>query len=130
MKEIQFKKDGEPLRVSFIFIGAMYASYTFYLFNANSNSYAQDPNPGNNQNPQDDIYYLPMPSSLNDNRIIELTTSLVGDGTSTNYRVIMEVYQGNKLLESIVDENNLLNNKPVDSYIFCKLKSIYLNESK
>jgi hypothetical protein len=122
MKEIKFDPSGEPLKISFIFTGLIVASYTYTLREAESNKKIEPVYEGNNKNPEDDIYYLPLPVGANNGRIIEFSTSFKGLDPKNfeDYGIRAEIYQGEKLI-GFDEDNGKVTGKAQDSLIFFKL---------
>jgi hypothetical protein len=123
MKDIKFDPNGERLSVSFVFEGLIVASYSFTLWEAESNHrlmYEQ----GNNQNSDDDKYDLPMPVSSNNGRLIQLRTDFVGldPANSKDYSITAQVFQGGIDLGN-ESENGSITGKTQESLIYILLKS-------
>ncbi|WP_296620936.1 hypothetical protein [Marivirga sp.] len=124
MKTIEFNPNGEALKVSFKFSGFLLASYTYTLWEAESNHKVVYEK-GNNQNPQDDTYQLPMPLKANDGRLIQLRTEFIAQDPSNvkNYTISAEVYQGSNLLGSAKDEGGNTGSAQ-SSLIFIKMETL------
>ena len=105
MKKVTFDPNGSSLKVDFQFKGFIVASYTYTLWEADSNHRIVREK-GNNQNPQDDSYELPVPLSSNKNRLIQLRTEFVAQDPDNikEYSILAEVYQGDQLIGSAEDQ--------------------------
>src|SRR4249919_3074603 len=116
MEQIKFDPSGAVLKLEIEYLGAVTASYVFTLWSANSNGIISE-NPGNNQNPQDDIYFLPQPIDQNINRVIQVFSSLKnGDTSKLKATVKVKIFQGAKKIgevaetETIEAKKSVLNN--------------------
>ena len=121
MKVIQFDPKGGKLLASIKFTGLIAAAYGLKLAEANSNQkvfYEE----GDNQNTEDDKYYLPVPVEDNNGRVLRLTTDFYGLDPKNypDYKIELEIYQGNKLLGSESDTDKVTG-KTQSSLIFLKL---------
>lgn len=99
IKTIKFDPDGEDLKVAFTFEGLIVASYSYTLWEANSNNrlvYKK----GNNQNPEDDSYSIPPPVIDSDGRMIQLRTEFkaLDPDNIKKYTITAEIFQGDKSL--------------------------------
>jgi hypothetical protein len=123
MTTVKFDSTGEPLKISFIFNGLIAASYTYTLWEANSNNKIER-HFGNNQNPDDDIYVLPSPVNINIDRLIEFNVSFKGLDTVDikDYTIKAEIYQGDNLVGSDKDSGEVTGN-PQDALMFFMLKA-------
>ncbi len=94
----------EKLSVKVSFLGVVQASYIYTLWEAFSNQIVQRVE-GNNLNPDDDKFDLPLPSSSNLNRVIEVRTAFYGidHNNHPTYEIRVEVFQGNSLLGFVSD---------------------------
>jgi hypothetical protein len=124
MKTVNFDPNGEPLRISFKFKGVTVDSYTYTLYKTNSNEF-EDRHSGNNQNTEDDSYLLPVPVSVNANRIIEYSVSFKGLDPINfkEYENSVEIFQGTNLVGSDKD-TGIVTGKPQDTLMFFQLKSL------
>lgn len=123
MEIINFEKNGAPLKVEFVVKnGVLAAAYWIKLAEKNSNKPVAEFD-GDNQNPQDDCYYLPLPVEENDERIIRLSVEFYAlDFTqSKNFDMGIEVSQGDKLL-GYIGKNGELTNTDQSLLLFLKLK--------
>src|SRR5262245_53319313 len=101
MQKVQFDPNGSVLKVDIEYLGAITASYVYTLWSSNSNGVIAEKQ-GNNQNPQDDVYFLPQPVAQNTNRIIEVLSSLKnGDTTKLKATVKIKVFQGAKKIGEV-----------------------------
>lgn len=123
MKTIEFDPNGSALKVAFKFSGFLLASYTYTLWEAESNHKVVYEK-GNNQNPQDDEYKLPMPVKANDGRLIQLRTEFVAQDPDNvkKFLITAEVYQGGSLLDKGEDTGDNTGSAQ-SSLIFIKLKA-------
>ncbi len=122
MKEILFKADGGLIKFKIEYKGPIVAEYTYRLREAGSNAVIVEKT-GDNDNPEDDLYYLPTPVSGNDNRKISIGSDFASlDGTSSDvqWQSIVTIYQG----ASKIGEEIIKGEYPTDdgSYILIKLK--------
>jgi hypothetical protein len=123
MKTILFNSNGDPLKIQFkVENGVMAVAYSIKLSEKNSNM-AVTTYDGDNQNPEDDIYYLPVPNMDNDERILRLSADFYGLDLelSKNYLIKLEVYQGNTLLD-FIDQSGELTSSTLSLLLFAKLK--------
>jgi hypothetical protein len=100
VSHIHFDPKGAPLRVHIDYKGLVAASYTYTLWEADSNDIVVQKH-GNNQNPQDDTYTLPLPVHKNAQRLLDIHSSLLGLYDHPNegdYQVIISVFQGEVLI--------------------------------
>lgn len=119
---MNFKENGGPLEVNFVFEGPIVASYYYNLYKKDSNDTAQE-GPGNNQNTQDDRYYLPLPENDNNGRIIELNTSFYTTATAGNYKITIELYQSGVKIDEHFEEAAVTGGKQT-SLLMAKLNMI------
>ena len=104
VKKITFDKTGGAVKVDIQYNGLVAASYTYTLWEANSNVVV-DQKPGNNQNTQDDNYTLPDPALSNIGRMIDIHSTIQGLYNQENegaYTVIITVTQDGKELDKEV----------------------------
>lgn len=100
MEIVNFKKSGDPLRIKFVVKnGVLAVAYSIKLSEKNSNK-AVATYDGDNQNMEDDSYYLPTPVDDNDERMLRLSADFYGLDLelSKGYSMGLEVYQGDKFL--------------------------------
>lgn len=95
MKQIPFDPAGQPLIVSIEFPTRQVVSYTLTLFEAKTNSVVLRET-GNNQNPEDDKYQLPTPTSANKGRFLQFDATFIDPGAveGTRCKAIAHVLQG------------------------------------
>ena len=105
-KNVSFDPNGDKLWINIIFNGIIIASYKYVLWEAQSN-HRVDEREGNNQNPDDDKYFLPLPTGSNKGRLIDVRARFIGiDMDNKKYKITVEIYQGdNKLGEVFVSGN-------------------------
>jgi hypothetical protein len=109
MEIINFKKSGDPLRVKFVVKnGVLAVAYWIKLSEKNSNK-AIATYDGDNQNTEDDIYYLPTPVDDNDERLLRLSADFYGLDIelSKKYSMGLEIYQGDNLLKYVEKTGDL-----------------------
>ncbi len=118
-----FDPDGPGLRVRFTFTGLILASYTFTLWSATDNSWVMHES-GNNQNPADDAYDLPLLVKDNAGRLVQLRTEFIAaDGEAgTEYDIMAELVQGDRQLAEVHDKGELTG-KAQSSLLYIKLKT-------
>lgn len=109
MEVINFKKSGDPLRVKFVVKnGVLAVAYWIKLSEKNSNN-AVATYDGDNQNTEDDSYYLPTPVDDNDERLLRLSADFYGLDLelSKKYSMGLEIYQGDNLLKFVEKTGDL-----------------------
>ena len=121
MKRIKFDPKGPAMRVEINYLGAITASYVYILWGATSNARV-DERSGNNQNDQDDRYELPMPVDSNLLRKVEVF-SILKNGDSVNLKavVVIKIFQGNKKIGEVKEEELIDAKKTVINDIFIQL---------
>lgn len=127
MEQINFNSNGPALSINIQYVSTagqnINAVYTYRLWDAVSNAIL-DEQSGNNLNAQDDIYWLPTPSSSNNGRIIEVFSTLKNtDAGVTPARVEVEVCQGGKRIGIAKDLKNVSPNDIVFSQLFIQLNA-------
>ncbi len=121
MEKIKFDPNGGNVKVEIEYLGAITASYVYHLWSANSNTVVIE-KLGNNQNPEDDIYFLPQPANQNVNRIIDVLSSLKnGDAAKLKATVKIKVFQGQKKIGEVSETETIEAQKSVINNIFIKL---------
>jgi len=121
MEKIQFDPNGSVLKVDIQYLGAVTASYIYKLWSANSNAIITEKQ-GNNQNPQDDVYFLPQPTDQNTNRFIEVVSSLMnGDTTKLKATVKIKIFQGAKKIGEVTRTEDIDAGKGTINDIFFQL---------
>ena len=121
MYQVKFDPNGSALNVEINYKGILTASYDYTLWEANSNAIVAE-HFGNNQNDQDDSYDLPNPVKNNENRLIDVFSTLRNSDDSPQQEVInIKVYQGNKKIGNISETEIVDANKTVINEIFIKL---------
>lgn len=86
MTIVQFDPNGGPLKVEIKYEGPIIAEYTYRLRAANANSIVQTAS-GDNDNEEDDIYFLPTPVAQNHDRKITVSSDFASaDGTENNIK--------------------------------------------
>lgn len=109
MAEFKFNPaDPSPLKVKITYYGKLQAAYIYTLWEGDSNVIVQR-HEGNNLNPQDDVYELPLPTADHNGRIIEVRSSFIGTYPETHpdYQIDVEVFQGDALLGTDTDSGKL-----------------------
>lgn len=125
MKPIPFDGAGAPLSVNITFQSQtaedLYATYTYTLWATGSNTVV-DQKSGNNFNDEDDNYWLPTPASGNNNRIIDVFSTLKNAGESDiQVNITVELHQGTAILGSDTDTKTVAASSTAFSQIFIKL---------
>ena len=121
MEKIKFDPNGTVLKVQIEYLGAITASYVYNLWSANSNAVIIEKQ-GNNQNPEDDIYFLPQPANQNTNRFIQVLSSLKNGNTAKlKATVKIKVFQGTKKIGEVAETETIEAQKSVINNIFIKL---------
>lgn len=95
IREFRFTSTGGTIWVRLRFETLLLCNYSLTLREAGSNnSVLPKPYEGDNSNPDDDLYDLPMPASVNNNRSLWATVAIIDQtGQGGDYEVIMEVTQ-------------------------------------
>jgi hypothetical protein len=108
LKIVKVDPHGAELSINVVMIGLMTASYEYLLFEKNSNLVLDRKN-GNNQNSDDDKYFLPLPVSANMGRLIDVSVDFTGlePANYPDYKVTTEFYQGDKKLDEVTDEGKV-----------------------
>ena len=123
MEKVKIDPNGSVLKIQIEYLGAITASYVFSLWSAMSNTVVIE-KPGNNQNPEDDIYFLPQPVIQNLNRYIQVVSTLKnGDTTNLKVTVKVKVFQGNKKIGEVSETETIEAQKSAISNIYFKLVS-------
>lgn len=108
MKIVQFDPNGERLNVTVVFGYANVASYRLRLWESVTNAILLDKS-GNNQNPEDDSYNLPLPTNCNDGRIVQCETSIISPNPNPGdkYSVDLVFRQGKTEIGKIGESGDL-----------------------
>lgn len=119
-KTVKINPNSDRLWINILFHGVIMSSYIYILWEAQSN-YRLDVREGNNQNPDDDKYLLPLPTGSNQGRLIDVRTRFIGiDSTKPKYKIIVEIYQGKNKLDEVFVEGNATGGSQYDQ-LFMKL---------
>jgi hypothetical protein len=112
MKEVIFQPNGERLSIDIQFGQAQIGSYRLRLWESGSNTTLLDQS-GNNKNPDDDSYDLPLPTDKNDGRLVQVETSIVSPTATPGeqYSVTIIFKQGTKEIEKVVDKGPITNKR-------------------
>ncbi|MEM9298933.1 MAG: hypothetical protein AAGA64_11140 [Bacteroidota bacterium] len=124
MTVIEFDARSEhPLKIGVSFTDEISASYIIDVYEASSNDVVMTKR-GNNLNPDDDIFKLPMPLIHNHNRIIEANISFRSkDGSSSGtYKIDTTIYQGEQALGA-ASVSGSISDHVQRELLFLKLKS-------
>jgi len=107
VKKVKINPEGKRVSFSISFEGLIVASYEYLLWEAQSNEVLVEKK-GNNQNPFDDTYKLPMPVNSNIGRVIDIRARFVGIDPQNveKYKVKVDFYQDGKITE-IVEEGDI-----------------------
>jgi hypothetical protein len=120
-KKEESDPNGAVLKIDIQYLGAVTASYVYTLWSANSNGIISE-RAGNNQNPQDDVYFLPQPNDQNTNRIIQVFSTLKnGDTAKLKATVTLKLFQGAKKLDELSETEVIEPGKSVINNIFIQL---------
>lgn len=121
MEKIKINPNGTVLKLQIEYLGAVTASYVYNLWSATSNAVIIEKQ-GNNQNSEDDVYFLPQPTNQNINRFIQVLSSLKnGDTTKLKATIRIKVFQGNKKIGEVSETEIIEAQKSVINNIFIKL---------
>lgn len=112
MKEVKFQADGDPLSVSIEFGYAQIASYRLRLWESESNVAVLDKS-GDNKNPIDNSYNLPLPTKNNDRRLLQLEVSLLSPTSAQGdqYSATLIFKQGNKEIDRMTEQGTMNSNR-------------------
>lgn len=123
VKKVKIDPNGERIKIVISYEGLIIASYVYQLWEAQSNDVIITEK-GNNQNPIDDTYFLPMPVKDNVGRIIDVRSRMVGldPDVVKKWAVRVEVFQGDKIDEAF--DGGELGPNGASSQIFIILESI------
>jgi hypothetical protein len=100
LPKIKFDPNGGTIKVEVKFETLLICTYTLDLREAGSNASIDGyPKQGDNTNPEDDMYALPLPSVINKNRTIWINYVLLDQtGSGGSYQVDFNVNQdGNQI---------------------------------
>jgi len=109
MEKIIFIDTGNPLKIKFVVKnGVLAVAYTINLYHEKSNTPIATYK-GDNKDPNDDTFLLPVPTDENGKLVIELIADFRGVdlALSKQFNMGFEVYQGNILLKCIYKEGSL-----------------------
>lgn len=119
VKEIKFKKGGQPLYARVSSGYAQPGSYTYRLWEANSNIKV-DEKDGNFINPMDDIYSLPIPNGENDGRVVQFFVVLTITPPINDYNVKLEILEGQKVIGEEVCSGKGKKDIPINLFVILK----------
>lgn len=125
MEQVNFDSSGPALSVNMRYESNhgenLFVTYTYTLWEAESNTVA-DKNSGNNFNNDDDNYRLPTPAAKNNGRVIDLLSMLKNAGDEDlAYRIKIEICQGGDSLQTVTETETVGGNATASSQIFIKL---------
>ena len=122
---IKIAPSGSSVRVSVKFKSAQAITYSFFLWEAGSNEEVACVR-GNNQNPEDDEFSLPMPAGSNVGRLLEGDFSLIdpdpGSDLTKAYRIEVSISQGEVVLDSLVAAGKMTGTRD-NAGVVCKFTS-------
>lgn len=106
ISKIKYNPNGQRIFAKIVFKGLVVGSYEYLLWESESNEVLEEKK-GNNQNPWDDEFPLPMPVSSNNNRIIDMRAKFVGldPVNAPEFKISLLIYQGKELIGEAVDES-------------------------
>ncbi|NVO11512.1 MAG: hypothetical protein HXX16_16235 [Bacteroidales bacterium] len=121
VEKVKINPNGERVKIEISFTGLIVASYEYLLWEAQSNTVLET-HQGNNQNPHDDDYLLPMPLANNIGRIIDVRTRFVGldPDDLKKYEVKVEIFQPNSIRQVI--DSGIVNGKSQFSQIYITIE--------
>lgn len=107
-KEIHFDPNGDRLSVAVEFGDMQLGVYTLRVWESGSNDKVMEES-GNNLNPDDDWYDLPLPVPNNDGRVIECISTVVNPDfhSGDRYAVAFVVYQGEQELDFVEEAGEM-----------------------
>lgn len=122
MKEIHFDPTKGPLTVNIQHESHtaqdLFVTYTYRLWAANSNIVISEEQ-GNNFSDDDDNYPLPTPIEKNDQRVIEVLSTLKNAGDQNmDTKVTIEVLQGGQVVDTEVDTLSIPAKSNNTSHVF------------
>lgn len=128
MQQVHFNPQGAPLSVNIKYESNhgqnLFTTYTYTLWSATDNGIINK-HTGNNFNDEDDTYGLPTPVQNNNNRIVDVFSTLKNVGEEDiNVRVIVEVLQGAEKIGSSTDKKSMNAKSTAFSQLFIKLTTI------
>lgn len=97
IKEVFFERSGKPLYARISSGYAQPGHYLYRLWEAGKNIIV-DKKEGNFLNPMDDIYSLPIPNDLNDDRVVQFVTTLTITPPVDDFSVKIEILQGDIII--------------------------------
>ena len=108
MKDITFNTNGGRLSVNVTIGNAQAGSYVLKLWESQSNTIVMERS-GNNLNPNDDEYELPLPTACNDGRIVECQFAVANPAPKPGdtYVVTLEYFQDGKKIGDDEDKGPL-----------------------
>lgn len=108
MKEVKFQADGEQLSVRIEFGYAHIASYRLRLWESKNSVVVIDKS-GDNKNPNDNSYNLPLPTKNNDRRLLQLEVSLLSPTSAQGeqYSATLIFKQGNKEIDRMTEQGTM-----------------------
>lgn len=123
MEEIRFDANGGRLAICIEVGNAQIGSYRLRLWEPGSNTVVLDQS-GNNQNPNDDCYDLPLPTGNNNGRLVQCEFSVVSPDPKPmdTYSVAMIFKQGGADL-GMVEESGPMGGKRVIPELWATLRS-------
>ena len=123
MKDVAFQANGDRLSINIVFGYAQIASYRLRIWESESNTVVLDKS-GNNQNPDDDCYNLPLPTRNNDGRLIQCETSILSPDPKPDerYSVTLIFTQGNNEIDRM-KESGPMNGSRVTPELWATLRA-------
>jgi len=101
--KIIFDHNGENLSIELSYKGLIAASYTYTLWEADSNDIVEQKK-GNNLNSMDDKYTLPSPVSSNSGRLVDIHSTIHGlydNADEGEFMIIITIKQGDQAISQI-----------------------------
>ncbi len=119
--QIRFARNGGPLEVEIQFGHAQVGIYTLILWESGSNTIVMERS-GNNDNPQDDRYPLPLPTEKNDGRLVDCVATVIAPDfkPGDRYSIDVIVYQNETEIGRISDSGEI-KEKSVNRELVAKL---------
>jgi hypothetical protein len=125
MQQVHFNPQGAPLSVNIKYESNhgenLFTTYTYTLWSATDNGVINE-HSGNNFNDEDDKYGLPTPVLNNNNRMVDVFSTLKNVGEEEiKVRVVVEIFQGSEIIGSSTDKKNMDAKATAFSEVFIKL---------
>lgn len=116
-KKICFDANGGTISISLEFDTLLIGTYLLQLREANGNAVVME-KIGDNTNAEDDVFPLPTPARLNDNRTLWIFITLIDQtGDGGDYEVRVKTSQDDQILDTLSSGQKTIQ-APSESIIF------------